>query len=114
MYTLQLTFQSYKPFQNLQKKLIQIFKKLKITKFKSNKIKISGQINIKKKKKIFTVLKSPHVNKKSREHFRFEMFKQTFLINSNNFYFLFFILLIIKKIFSSNILLVSSIHKKCL
>ncbi|MDH3004937.1 MAG: 30S ribosomal protein S10 [Candidatus Shikimatogenerans sp. JK-2022] len=40
-----------------------------IEKLKKTKVKIKGPIPLPTKNKIFTVLKSPHVHKKSREQF---------------------------------------------
>ena len=64
MYILKITFKSFQKINQLKQNLIKLkqFKKLK-------KIKINGLFQIKNKNKIFTLLKSPHVNKKSREHF---------------------------------------------
>jgi small subunit ribosomal protein S10 len=40
-----------------------------ITQVKLNQTKIIGPIPLPKKKKIYCILRSPHVNKNSREHF---------------------------------------------
>ncbi len=47
------------------------------------------------KRKLFTVLRSPHIDKKSREQFEFQHFKKTFIIenkNSSIIHLLFFLL----------------------
>jgi small subunit ribosomal protein S10 len=54
--------------------LISILKKLKIQ-FKYLQLPVSL--------KRITLLKSPHVNKKSREQFEFKTFKKTIIIQSN-------------------------------
>ena len=57
---------------------------------KTNKFLIKNlkkNFNLKKKKKIFTVLKSPHVNKKAREHFIYNNFYcYNFILIFNNFF----------------------------
>jgi len=46
---------------------------------------ISKQINIPSKRKRFTLLKSPHVNKKAQENFQFVLYQKTFYLKINNF-----------------------------
>ncbi|MCM8760301.1 MAG: 30S ribosomal protein S10 [Candidatus Omnitrophica bacterium] len=43
---------------------------------KKTGVKISGPIPLPTKKEIYTVLRSPHVNKKSREQFQLEIHKR--------------------------------------
>ena len=43
---------------------------------------VTGPIPLPTKKKIFTVLKSPHVNKKSREQFQLSSYKSCLLYTS--------------------------------
>ena len=59
----------------------------------------------KKKKKKFTLLKSPHVNKKSREHFIYDNYTQKIYIKFDNLIFLLNFLIIIKKVLSENYLI---------
>ena len=70
MYILRITFKSIQKINNIKKNLLKL---KKINKFKN--IQIKGIIKIKDKNKIFTLLKSPHVNKKSREHFIYKNYK---------------------------------------
>ncbi len=106
MYTLRITFKSITKLNNLKKFL------LKLKQIKSFKnIKINGLFNIKKKDKIFTVLKSPHVNKKSREHFIYKNYNQKIDVNFDNFYQLLDFLFIIKKTIKKNFLLQTKIIK---
>ena len=115
MYILRITFKSFQKINQLKQKLIKIvklkkFNKLnknkKLKKFnKLNKIKIKGIFQIKNKNKIFTLLKSPHVNKKSREHFIYKNFLYKIDIEFNNIFQLFNFLILIKKLFSENSLM---------
>lgn len=98
MYLLRITFKSFKQLNQL--KLIQ-----KILKLKGNNITIKGLFPIKKKKKIFTVLKSPHVNKKSREHFIYQMYTPKIDIQSKNIFSLINFSILIKKTLSENSLI---------
>jgi small subunit ribosomal protein S10 len=43
---------------------------------KKTGVKVSGPIPLPTKKEIYTVLRSPHVNKKSREQFQLEIHKR--------------------------------------
>ena len=47
-----------------------------IEKVKSTKTKIVGPIPLPKKKKIYCILRSPHVNKNSREHFEIRKYSK--------------------------------------
>ena len=107
MYILKINFKSITKINNLQKKLLKL---IQINNLQN--IKISGIINVKKKKKIFTVLKSPHVNKKSREHFIFKNYNQKIYIKILNFYQLLNFLIIIKKTLIENNILKIKIIKK--
>ena len=51
---------------------------------KSTGAVVSGPIPLPTKKKIFTVLKSPHVNKKSREQFELNSYKRLLDIYSSS------------------------------
>ncbi len=88
MYRLQIQIQNFKNLKNIQNKLIKIKKNLKI----KNKIFII----IKKKKKNYTLLRSPHVNKKSREQFIFQKYKINCYICDLNLYKLLNFLVIFK------------------
>ena len=61
----------------------------KLTKKIENKLKLlyldlSGPVYLPTKQHKFTVLKSPHVNKKSREQFAMSIHKRLFVINNIN------------------------------
>ena len=106
MYTLKLTIKS---LQNLKNIKIYLYK---IKQFLKNKnIIIKGNISQKKKNTIYTVLRSPHVYKKSQEHFNYNYYKQTFYILNNNLYILIYFLIMIKKIIPQNVLLKTKIKK---
>jgi len=106
MYTLKLTIKSLQNLKNIKTYLF------KIKQFLKNKnIIIKGNISQKKKNTIYTVLRSPHVYKKSREHFNYNYYKQTFYILNNNLYILIYFLIIIKKIIPQNTLLKTKIKK---
>jgi small subunit ribosomal protein S10 len=107
MYTLKLSIQS---LQN-NNHIIQLYLS-KIKNFLKNQdIIIKGNIQQNKKNTIYTVLKSPHVNKKSREQFNFHLYKQTYFILSSNMYLLINFLIIFKKIMPKNMLLKIQIKK---
>jgi ribosomal protein S10 len=60
--------------------------------FFKNKLKLYNQNYFFKKTKIFTVLKSPHVNKTAQEHFEFDYYTKYFKIYSKqNLVFLLFL-----------------------
>ncbi len=106
MYTLKITIKSLQNLINIKTYL------LKIQQFLKNKnITIKGNISQKKKNTIYTVLRSPHVYKKSREHFNYNYYKQTFHILNNNLYTLIYFSIIIKKIVPQNLLLKIKIQK---
>lgn len=107
MYILRLNFKSIQPITNLKEKIL----KIKNTKQFKN-IKIKGIFKIKKKNKIFTILRSPHVNKKSREHFIYKNFTQKIDLNFINIFQLLNFLIILKKNFSKDFLITIKILKK--
>ena len=100
MYILRITFKSIQKINNIKKNLLKL---KKINKIKH--IKIKGIFKIKQKKKIFTLLKSPHVNKKSREHFIYKNYIEKIEIKFSNFFKLLNFLIIIKKNLTSNFLI---------
>nr|AFQ02347.1 40S ribosomal protein S10 [Elongisporangium undulatum]QKY74456.1 ribosomal protein S10 [Elongisporangium undulatum] len=97
MYILRITFKSIEKINKLKQNLLKL---KKINKFKD--IQIKGIFKIKNKNKIFTLLKSPHVNKKSREHFIYKNYTQKIDIQFLNVFQLFNFLIIVKKILSEN------------
>ena len=107
MYILRITFKSFQKINQLKQKLIKL---KKLNKFKN--IKIHGIFQIKNKNKIFTLLKSPHVNKKSREHFIYKNYLPKIDINFKNIFKLFNFLILIKKFLSENSLINIKILKK--
>nr|UNW58713.1 40S ribosomal protein S10 [Phytophthora gondwanensis]UNW58714.1 40S ribosomal protein S10 [Phytophthora gondwanensis]UNW58715.1 40S ribosomal protein S10 [Phytophthora gondwanensis]UNW58716.1 40S ribosomal protein S10 [Phytophthora gondwanensis]UNW58717.1 40S ribosomal protein S10 [Phytophthora gondwanensis] len=104
MYLLRITFKSFQKINQLKQNL------LKLNQF--NNIKINGIFQVKNKNKIFTILKSPHVNKKSREHFIYKNYKPKIDIEFLNIFQLFNFLILIKKILSENSLINIKIIKK--
>nr|ACZ44456.1 ribosomal protein S10 [Globisporangium ultimum] len=113
MYILRTTFKSIQKINNIKKNLLKL---KKINKFKN--IQIKGIFKIKDKNKIFTLLKSPHVNKKSREHFIYKNYTQKIDIKFSNIIELFNFMIIIKKILTENFIINFKIlkqnKKKCL
>nr|YP_010394746.1 ribosomal protein S10 [Phytophthora tubulina]DAZ89183.1 TPA_asm: ribosomal protein S10 [Phytophthora tubulina] len=107
MYLLRITFKSFQKINQLKKNLL----KLKnINKLKN--IQIHGIFQTKIKNKIFTLLKSPHVNKKSREHFIYKAYTPKIDIKFDNIFQLLNFLILIKKILSKNSLINVKIIKK--
>nr|UNW58782.1 40S ribosomal protein S10 [Phytophthora ukrainensis]UNW58783.1 40S ribosomal protein S10 [Phytophthora ukrainensis]UNW58784.1 40S ribosomal protein S10 [Phytophthora ukrainensis]UNW58785.1 40S ribosomal protein S10 [Phytophthora ukrainensis]UNW58786.1 40S ribosomal protein S10 [Phytophthora ukrainensis] len=104
MYLLRLTFKSFQKINQLKQNL------LKLNKFKN--IKINGIFQVKNKNKIFTLLKSPHVNKKSREHFIYKNYTPKIDIKFLNIFQLLNFLILIKKTLSENSLINVKIIKK--
>jgi ribosomal protein S10 len=41
---------------------------------------VNKKVNLPKKKKVFTLLKSPHVNSKAKEHFKLERYRRLFYL----------------------------------
>nr|UXG53534.1 ribosomal protein S10 [Phytophthora hydrogena] len=104
MYLLRITFKSFQKINQLKQNL------LKLNKFKN--IHINGIFQVKNKNKIFTLLKSPHVNKKSREHFIYKNYTRKIDIKFLNIFQLLNFLILIKKILSENTLINVKIIKK--
>lgn len=100
MYTLRINFKSIQKINKIKKQILIIKKK-----YNFKKIKIKGVFKIKNKNKIYTLLKSPHVNKKSREHFIYKNYIQKIDINFNSYIQLLNFLIIIKKKLSKNIII---------
>ena len=106
MYILRINFKSIKKIKNLKQKILKLKKSNKI-----KYIKIQGIYNVKNKNKIFTLLKSPHVNKKSREHFIYKNYSQKINIQFFNFFELINFLIFIKKNLSKNFIIQTKIIK---
>nr|UXG53585.1 ribosomal protein S10 [Phytophthora kwongonina] len=107
MYLLRITFKSFQKINQLKQNLLKL---KKINKFKN--IKINGIFQTKKKNKIFTLLRSPHVNKKSREHFIYKNYTPKIDIKFINLFQLLNFLILIKKTLSENSLMNIKILKK--
>lgn len=99
MFILQIHFETYKNLKNNYfQSLFQTLQKFFSLNRKSWK-PIKYLANTKK----FILLKSPHVNKKSREQFQFEIFRNKIYLSHSNIYLLADILLFLKKTTPSNI-----------
>nr|UXG53550.1 ribosomal protein S10 [Pythium apiculatum] len=112
MYILRITFKSIQKINNIKKNLLKL---KKISKFKN--IQIKGIFKIKDKNKIFTLLKSPHVNKKSREHFIYKNYTQKIEVQFSNIIELFNFIILVKKVLTENFIINFKIikrNKKCL
>jgi ribosomal protein S10 len=113
MYILRINFKSVQKIKELKKKLLKI---KELYNFKS--LKINGFFKVKNKNKIFTLLKSPHVNKKSREHFIYKNYVQKIDLHFINIFQLLNFLIILKKILSKdfliNIKIIKNSKKICL
>ena len=107
MYKLNISLKTISP-QNfkLVEKIIKKIKKLKF--FKGINIKI---INLPlSKKKIFTVLKSPHVHKKSREQFKYQTYKKKILLESLNIIQLLYLEMFLKNFLNKSFRISSKIY----
>nr|YP_009547892.1 ribosomal protein S10 [Bremia lactucae]AVN67193.1 ribosomal protein S10 [Bremia lactucae]AZL92944.1 ribosomal protein S10 [Bremia lactucae] len=100
MYFLRITFKSFKKLNQLTQNLLKL-----------KNINIQGVFQIKKTKRVFTLLKSPHVNKKSREHFIYQKYTPKIDIKSKNIFSLINLLILIKKKLSENSLIQVKIIK---
>nr|UXG53595.1 ribosomal protein S10 [Phytophthora oreophila] len=107
MYLLRITFKSFQKINQLKQNLLKL---KKINKFQN--IKINGIFQTKNKQKIFTLLRSPHVNKKSREHFIYKNYTPKIDIKFINIFQLLNFLILIKKTLSENSLMNIKIIKK--
>nr|YP_010394190.1 ribosomal protein S10 [Phytophthora cinnamomi]DAZ88709.1 TPA_asm: ribosomal protein S10 [Phytophthora cinnamomi var. cinnamomi]AEP41440.1 40S ribosomal protein S10 [Phytophthora cinnamomi]AEP41441.1 40S ribosomal protein S10 [Phytophthora cinnamomi]AEP41442.1 40S ribosomal protein S10 [Phytophthora cinnamomi]AEP41444.1 40S ribosomal protein S10 [Phytophthora cinnamomi] len=107
MYLLRLTFKSFQKINQLKQNLLKLQKFNKLT-----NIQINGIFQTKQNKKIFTILKSPHVNKKSREHFIYKNYTPKIDIKFINIFQLLNFLILVKKILSENTLINIKIIKK--
>ncbi len=85
---------------------------LKLTSFSHNnltnfldklKLKDITNISLKKKSNVLTLLKSPHVHKKSRIQYKFIYYKQVVFIKSNSFLNLLFLIKQIHKFKNNSI-----------
>lgn len=108
MYKLEIILKTISP-QNF-KLINKILNKLtKINLFKQTKINL---VNLPvSKKKIFTVLKSPHVYKKSREQFKYVTYKRKIIINSIDINTLLYIDMIFKNSVSKDLSINSKLIK---
>ena len=106
MYILRITLKSIKKNNKFKQNLLKIKNLNNI-----QNIKIKGIFNIKNKNNIFTLLKSPHVNKKSREHFIYKNYSHKIDIKSINLYQLLNIFIIIKKTLIENFIIKAKIIK---
>nr|AEP41649.1 40S ribosomal protein S10 [Phytophthora niederhauseri]UXG53593.1 ribosomal protein S10 [Phytophthora niederhauseri]UXG53594.1 ribosomal protein S10 [Phytophthora niederhauseri] len=107
MYLLRLTFKSFQKIDQLKQNLLKLKKFNKFT-----NIQINGIFQTKKKNKTFTLLRSPHVNKKSREHFIYKNYTPKIDIKFINIFQLLNFLILVKKILSENTLINIKIIKK--
>ena len=75
--TLKISSSNYNSLENFSKILVD-----KLHTIKNIKFSVSGMTNKKKTKNKFTVLKSPHINKKAREQFEIRNYTKTLNIYS--------------------------------
>ena len=106
MYKLNINLEtiSSKNFKSVER----VIKKLKRFKFfKGINIKlINMPLN---KKKLITVLKSPHVHKKSREQFKYQTYKKKILIENSNIIKLLYLEIFLKKLLNKGFKISSKI-----
>nr|AEP41678.1 40S ribosomal protein S10 [Phytophthora pseudosyringae]AEP41679.1 40S ribosomal protein S10 [Phytophthora pseudosyringae]UXG53523.1 ribosomal protein S10 [Phytophthora pseudosyringae]UXG53603.1 ribosomal protein S10 [Phytophthora pseudosyringae] len=107
MYLLRITFKSFQKINQLKQNLLKIKKNNKL-----KNIQIHGIFQTKNKNKIFTLLRSPHVNKKSREHFIYKNYTPKMDIKFKSIFQLLNFIILIKKILSKNSLINIKILKK--
>ena len=108
MIQLHITLKTFKP--NNFKTVDNLFLKLKNTKMLKG-MKLKQIILPSSNKKIFTVLKSPHVYKKSREQFKFSTYKRKILITDTkkSFISLLYLNTFLKNYLSNNFIIKSKI-----
>lgn len=107
MLFLQITFKTLQQNKQLRKQLLLLKKK-----YKFKKIKILGIVSTPKKNKIFTVLRSPHVNKQSREQFNFQSHNQKIIIKGFTIFHLFNFLILLKNTMTKNTVIQTKIYQK--
>ena len=108
MFLVKFTLFSYKPKQLFKcVKYNRSFLKKKFQK----KILFIKQISPKIKNKIFVVLRSPHINKKSKEHFRYIVYKKYLFYKIKNIIILFNFIIFFIKIFKIQKILVNTTIK---
>lgn len=108
LYILKITLKSNTKIKN--KKIKKIILNLE----KKNNINIKKYFNIKNRKTLFTLLKSPHVNKKSREQFIYKIYNKKIEIKFNNIIKLINFIILLKEILIKKYLINIKITKKCL
>jgi ribosomal protein S10 len=74
-----ISFQSFNENKNLET----VVNSIELSKYRSGYLK---SIRLPKKRTLYTVLRSPHVDKKSREQFEMKIHKQTFFVETENQY----------------------------
>jgi ribosomal protein S10 len=97
---------SPEPLPNNTKRSLKFLSKL------LNKSLLKKEIFLPKKEKLFVILKSPHVNKKSREHFIFKNYIQKIEIEFISIFELINFLIHLKKNLTKNFLIHFKIIKK--
>lgn len=112
MYILNITLKTFNP-KNLNNLNQLITKNYKHRYNFCQNLNISKIIQMKTKHKNFVVLKSPHVHKKSREHFQYKIFKKLYTIKSKHILHLLYFNFLVTRIFSKNCLINTQlIYKK--
>ena len=105
-FTLKIKFTTNIQENNTEKKI------LKLINIQNKNVKIKSVYNIKNRNKIFTLLRSPHVNKKSMEHFIYKNTSQRITIDIFTFLEAFNMLIFIKKMLGKNLEMNFTIIKK--
>ncbi len=62
--------------KNLKQKKLTLNADLKALQLKNENLPLYSSISLPKKRKLFTILRSPHIDKKSREQFEFKSYKK--------------------------------------
>jgi len=111
MFLIKITLFSYKPKQLYK---YTEYNKLFLKKKFKKKVLFVKQTPLKIKNKFFVVLKSPHVNKKSKEHFKYTVYRRSITYKIDNFIFLFNFITLFVKIIEIQKFLINISIKKCL
>jgi ribosomal protein S10 len=111
MYSLKLKIISHKKLNDIF--TYEILEKYKQDKHVENELSknkfVMRNFNVKKKKRIFTVLKSPHVNKKFREHFIMSYHRYNVVIKHEKIKYLLYFNVKLKKMMTQGALVSSKI-----
>ncbi len=84
MFKISITIKSFEWYHI--KNTIMFVKKIQLllNPYSKNRFENLNEISLPKKRKLFTVLRSPHIDKKSREQFEFMRYKKKLFVQNEN------------------------------